>query len=244
MLAVNQTYLTNSMKASIYYGLYSPNATLSDVSASCNSGNCTWPMYSSLAICASTADVTTSLRTSCSTLNSTQCNYSLPSGGSLAGKNDFMSISTTDDVGFTSIAFPNTSPVIDFFTFLISNKTSQPLLLESTLHLCAQRYKTSVINGKTETKELASWTSLNTTQDYVVEVPNDPAEYVMSYYSFNTMNAFLRNILQGRYEINGDIPIYSSDAIEILVDTLLVEPYDEAAMVNFLSGLATSMTNT
>ena len=244
MLAVNKIYLTNTMKASIYYGLYSPNTTLSDVSASCNSGNCTWPVYSSLAICASTADVTTSLRTSCSTLDSTQCNYSLPSGGSLAGKNDFMSISTTDDVGFTSIAFPNTSPVVDFFTFLISNKTSQPLLLESSLHLCAQSYNTSVINGKTETKELASWTNLNTTQDYVVEVPDDPTEYVMGYYSFNTMNAFLRNILQGRYEIDGDIPIYGSDAIEILVDTLLVEPYDEAAMANFLSGLATSMTNT
>ena len=223
MLTVNQTYLTNTMKASIYYGLYSPNGTLPDVSAPCNSGNCTWPVYTSLAICASTADVTTSLRTSCSTLDSTQCDYSLPSGGSLAGKNNFMSISTTDDVGFISIAFPNTSPVIDFFAFLISNKTSQPLLLESSLHLCAQSYNTSVINGKTEKKELASWTNLNTTQDYVVEVPDDPTEYVMGYYSFNTMNAFLRSILQGRYEIDGDIPIYGSDAIEILVDTLLVE---------------------
>ena len=244
VLVVNQTYLTNTMKTSIYYGLYSPDVTLSDVSASCNSGNCTWPMYSSLAICASTADVTTSLRTSCSTLDSTQCNYSLPSGGSLAGENDFMSISTTDNIGFTSTAFANTNPVIDFFTFLISNKTSQPLLLESTLHLCAQSYNTSIINGKTETKELASWTTLNTTQDYVVEVPHDLAKYMMGHYSFNTMNAFLGSILQGRYQINGDIPTYGSDAIEILVDTLLVEPYDEAAMANFLNGLATSMTNT
>ncbi|KAM0798814.1 hypothetical protein BDR22DRAFT_857833 [Usnea florida] len=67
---------------------------------------------------------------------------------------------------------------------------------------------------------------------------------IQQYHCFNTMNAFLRSILQGRYEIDGDIPIYGSDAIEILVDTLLVEPYDEAAMANFLSGLATSMTNT
>ena len=51
-LAVNQTYLINPMKASIYKGLHSPNVTLSDVSASCNSGNCTWPTYSSLTICA------------------------------------------------------------------------------------------------------------------------------------------------------------------------------------------------
>ena len=85
---------------------------------------------------------------------------------------------------------------------------------------------------------------MNTTQDYVIEVPNDPAKYVMGYYSFNTMTAFLENILQGRYKIHGDTPTYESDAIEVLVDTLLAEPYDEAAMVNFLNGLATGMTNT
>ena len=232
------------MKATIYNGLYSPNVTLSDVSVSCQSGNCTWPVYSSLAICASTADVSASLKSSCSTLDPKQCNYSLPSGGSLAGKDDIMSISTTDNTAFTSLAFAKTNPVIDFYTFLISNKTSQPLLLESALHLCVQSYNTSVINGKTHTRELAFWTHLNITQDYVVEVPNDPAKYVMGYYSFKTMTAFLKNILQGRYEINGDTPIYGSDAIEVLVDTLLAEPYDEAAMMNFLNGLATSMTNT
>ena len=154
-----------------------------------------------------------------------------------------MSISTTDNLAFTSLAFADMQPLIDFFTFLISNKTSEPLLLESVLSLCVQSYNTSVINGKTKTTELHTWTDLNTTPDYVVEVPNDTAQYVMNYYSFNTMNAFLKNIFQGRYEINGDTPIYGSDAIEVLVDTLLVEPYDEAAMINFLTGLATSMTN-
>lgn len=155
-----------------------------------------------------------------------------------------MSISTTDSLAFTSLAFENTEPLIDFFTFLMSNKTSEPLLLESVLTLCVQGYNTSVINGKTITKELHIWTDLNTTQDYVVIVPNDTATYVMNYYSFNTMNAFLENIFRGRYEKQGDTPIYGSDAIEVLVDTLLVEPYDEAAMTNFLNGLATSMTNT
>ena len=155
-----------------------------------------------------------------------------------------MSISTTDNTAFTSLAFAKTNPVTDFFTFFISNKTSQPLLLESALHLCVQNYNTSVINGKTETRELSVWTHLNTTQDYVVEVPNDPAKYVMNYYSFNTITAFLKNILQGRYKVNDGTPIYGSDAIEVLVDTLLMEPYNEAAMLNFLNGLATSMTNT
>ena len=231
------------MKASIYNGIYNSKATLSDVSASCESGNCTWPAYSSLAICASTVDVTAFLQSSCSTLDAKQCDYSLPSGGSLAGKNDFLSLLATDENTSSSIAFAQTDPVIDFYTFLISNKTSKPILLESALHLCVQSYNTSVTSGKTETKELTSWSSLNSTEDYVLEVPDDDTQYMMSRYSFNTMNAFLRSILQGRYEIVNDIPIYGSDVIEVLVDTLLVEPYDIAAMVDFLNGLATSMTN-
>ena len=155
-----------------------------------------------------------------------------------------MSLLTTDDSDSISIAFAQTNPVIDFFTFLISNKTSQPLLLESALHLCVQNYNTSVINGKTESKELTSWRNLNSTLDYVLEVPDDNTTYIVSRYSFNTMNAFLKSIFQGRYVIENENPNYGSDAIEVLVDTLLVEPYDTAAMMRFLNGLATSMTNT
>ena len=155
-----------------------------------------------------------------------------------------MSISVADDAAFTSLAFANTNAVIDFYTFLISNKTSQPLLLESALHLCVQSYNTSVVNGRTETKELTSWTTPNITDKYEVEVPNDPARYVMGLNSFNTMNDFLEGILRGRYKIVGDVAVYESDAIEVLVESLLVEPYDEAAMMSFLNGLATSMTNT
>ena len=107
-----------------------------------------------------------------------------------------------------------------------------------------QSYNTSVISGKTETKELTSWSNLNSTLDYVVKVPDDDTQYVMSRYSVITMNDFLRNIMQGRYTVINGNPIYESDAIEVLVDTLLVEPYDLAAMVKFLNGLATSMTNT
>ncbi len=230
------------MKASIYNGLYDPNSTLSDISASCLSGSCTWPLYSSLAICASTAGVSKSLNSSCSASN--QCNYSLLNGGSLAGSDDTMSILTTNEEDITSVAFARTTPVIDFFTLLISNRTSKPLLLESALHLCVQQYDTSVVNGKTETQERTRWTSLNMTQDYMIEVPGDPARYVMNYYSFKTMHEFLEKMFQGRYEVIDDSPNYGSDVIEVLVDALLVEPYDEAAMEIFLRGLAMSMTNT
>ena len=244
ILAANQTYPINEIKAGIYKGLYSPNATLSDVQASCQSGNCTWPAYSSLAICASTADVSTSMKSSCSASDTKHCNYSLPSGAILAGDNEFISILSTDNETATSIAFQQTNPLADFFTFLISNKTSEPLLLESALHLCVQNYDTRVVNGKTQTKELNEpWTDLNTTISYEVIVPDDPAHYLMGKLSFETIQAFLKHIFQGQYNITNNNPIYGSDAIEVFVETLLVAPYDLAAMINFLTGFATCMTN-
>ena len=231
------------MKASIYNGLYNPMIALSDVSASCNSGNCSWPQYNSLAICALTSDVTSSLRSSCSNSTPSVCNYSLPNGPSLASKNEHMSLLTTDDAS-PSVAFAQINSVTDFFTFLISNKTGQPILLESVLQLCVQTYNTTVINGRTETKELGSSSNLNSTLDYTLYAPDDDTTYVVSRYSFNTMNTYLKTIFQGRYAINDGLPTYGSDAIEVLVDSLLAEPYDLAAMIDFLNGMATSMTNT
>ena len=154
-----------------------------------------------------------------------------------------MSILPTSDDNSDSIAFAQTDPLINFYTFLISNQTSKPLLLESALHLCVQSYNTTVTNGATRTELLSSWKNINSTLDYVLEVPDDDRSYVMSRYSFNTMHAFLAKVLLGRYKIIDSNPYYETDVVEILVNTLFIAPYDIAAMSIFLNGLATSMTN-
>jgi len=51
------------MKGAIQSGLFTQNAVVLDVQPTCSSGNCTWPSYRSLAICARSADVTSSLKT-------------------------------------------------------------------------------------------------------------------------------------------------------------------------------------
>lgn len=242
---VNRSYLINPMKGSVFNGLYNPSTTLSDITVSCGSGNCTFPVHYSLAICAWTADVTPLLQKSCSQSDQTQCNYTLPSGDSLAGPNDIMSILTTSSPSPKSIAFANSSPIIDFYTFVISNQTSQPLLLESAFHLCVQRYNTTVTNGKTLTRQLgSSLTNLSYTNPYNVSVPKDPGtDYTMGYYSFSGMTDFLATVFRGRYTVIDDKPTYGSDAIEVFVDALLVPPYDLPAMQTILAGVATSMTN-
>lgn len=50
------------MKGAIQNGLFSQNSVVLDLQPSCSTGNCTWPPYQSLAICARTANVTSSLK--------------------------------------------------------------------------------------------------------------------------------------------------------------------------------------
>lgn len=50
------------MRGAIQSGLFSQNSVVLDVQPICSSGNCTWPSYRSLAICARSADVTSSLK--------------------------------------------------------------------------------------------------------------------------------------------------------------------------------------
>lgn len=87
-------------------------------------------------------------------------------------------------------------------------------------------------------------TVVNMTSDIAVEVNGNNSTYFMGVASYNTIGEFLEQKFQGKYTIDGEQISYGSDAIEVLVDTLLVEPWDEAAMSIFMQGMATSMTNT
>ncbi|KAG8525306.1 uncharacterized protein KY384_008950 [Bacidia gigantensis] len=168
----------------------------------------------------------------------------MTTGENLAHSDDFISLFVTSDKNYKSTAFVDANPLVSFYTFFISNRTSTPLLYESALQLCVQTYNTTVIDGQTSTNVLATYTNVNATLDYTITVPADSSAYLMSRYSVNTMTDFFRTVLRARYAVKENNPIYGSDAIEVLVDTLLVPPYDMAAMSNFLHGLATSMTNT
>lgn len=64
---------TLSMKAATYNGILAED--IAPAIASCSTGNCTWPLTPSLAVCGECHHV--SYRTSC---NATICNYTLPSG--------------------------------------------------------------------------------------------------------------------------------------------------------------------
>lgn len=249
MVLVARTYVPNSIKAGVYNGLYNSQASLADVQLSCISGRCSWQPHSTLAICAYIADVSPYIQTHTysSSSNNITTFYTLPSGGLLAGAYQKMSLITTDNAEYISLAFQNNTPaaiLADFYTFIISSKTSAPTLLETSLQLCVQTLNITITDGQTEANELFRSTNVIEQGGHKVVVPNDTNNYIMGDYSFNDLNSFLGTIFSGAFTVTPDGSImYSSDAIEVLVDTLLEEPYDQAAMAIFLNGFATCLTN-
>ena len=242
---VRRTYAPNEFKAGVYNGLYNNQTSLSENQPSCPSGKCSWPLYSTLAVCAYVADVSQYIQThtySSSGFGETEI-YMLPSGAILGTGYERMTLRSTAD-GFDSLLFQNTTSLIDFYTFFHSNKTGNPTLLESSLQVCAQTLNTSVTNGETQTLELSRVTALDKSGDLQITVPGDNNTYTMGQYSFNSLASFLATVINGSYIVDADETItYETDAIEVLVNTLLVEPYDQEAMVIFLNGLTISMTN-
>ena len=213
---------------------------------------CFWEPHSTLAICAFVADVSPLIQTHTysSTNNSITTFYTLPSGGFLAATGQNMSLISTDNSRYLSIAFQNIAQAAvlsDFYSFFFSNQTGTLTLLESSLQLCVQTLNATVINGQTVVEEVSRSTNVVEEGGHKVIVPNDADSYIMADYSFNDLSLFLKSIFQGNYTIAADGAItYSSDAIEVLVDALLHPPYDQsdqATMAMFLNGFSASITN-
>jgi hypothetical protein len=62
-MADDYASISPGMKGAVLNGLFaSANVTINDTLPTCTTGNCTFPAYQSLALCASTADVTTHLK--------------------------------------------------------------------------------------------------------------------------------------------------------------------------------------
>lgn len=166
--------------ASSYTGLSNNSATLSAVVTNCNTGNCTWPPYPSLGICANVVDISDRLSPNpCNPnpsedepepfLNDSCFNYTLQS---ISGYSDFQFTNLYSNNLTTSLLsnsfFQNSGLFFAESQSLIDNTTiladfiilHQPLplslskgavALECKLEFCVQIYETSVRSGNTTT---------------------------------------------------------------------------------------------
>ncbi|KAH8202000.1 hypothetical protein TruAng_003843 [Truncatella angustata] len=150
---------TMAMKAAINNGMFDtadePQADFS-TSASCATGNCSWPFtYHSLAVCSKCANTTALITSNCGeqfgTLPAT-CNYSLPNGMSFDGRtrgNMYMNASGSYD----SLAYNNTQSTFATLSSIrgLHDLSSTNLLgvvsNECVLYFCVNEYQGNVTNG-------------------------------------------------------------------------------------------------
>lgn len=233
-----------SMKAAIYNGLFDiqDKAELG-ITHTCPSGNCTWPTFSTLAVCSRCVDITSYVEKTC---NQTGCyKLSLPNGPTLSGLGGQINSSLTS----ISPNLKETYASIVQFTSLIykkANMSGDTLATECSIWYCVQNYTASVDGGTPSQQVLSSWRNdsarLSGSSDLYYDPPrsiiNDPemsGTFKVALLVARAMNSFMSEIFTGDGGINNSGSGFSSDVMQALYST------DNVTLR--IENLAISMTN-
>ncbi|KIW64060.1 hypothetical protein PV04_09020 [Phialophora macrospora] len=162
------------LKSAVYNGIMNQNQT--QLPLTCSTGNCTWPIIPTVAVCGACVDLTSNITKQCS---SDYCNYTLPNGASLDGRitdiplsevtarRTFFRLWSPFTLVPMSRAWTNTIPdvpsYIALFQSLGAAYPAQDLrtvtAAECGLWLCLQSWNASVLNGVTSSQLLHTYTS-------------------------------------------------------------------------------------
>ena len=190
------------MREAITNGLFDSHVSLSAVSGTCRTGNCTWDPYQSLRVYASIEDVTSILMTNCP--NNTReiergCLYSVPEiqdhptwlQSHMQSENQSIWLGASNPVdGYT---FPGLNTLLQFYVIYLPdlqtlnnsarNYTAGLRVLKGTLSLGLSTFNTSMLFGTTTTTETnlitnlewrTSQTTINGTKhDIISTTPRD-----------------------------------------------------------------------
>jgi hypothetical protein len=172
------------MMGAIYSGLFY-SATISrekslDVVPSCPTGNCTYPIFQSLAICSSCQNLTHAVKKTCSEYDLENldrfnfCEFSLPNGLSInqtSGLSSIINIKNfhRDTITASSWLPPveptgNEDTLLNITILKGSTKSAEQNgdkmsynATQCTLYWCINTYNSSVVNGQLVEKTLHSW---------------------------------------------------------------------------------------
>jgi hypothetical protein len=244
-----------AMAAAISSGLFHDSAsTLASLTPSCPTGNCTWPEYESLGICAEIADISDLLTTS---ETSVGFNQSLPNGLYVfapAGEAITLFVASAN-TSVPTIAFPNiTLPVADFFVIASpaapGSGTKGSFVLEVSLFFCVQTLSTATTNGLSTTT-LAKWDDFFQRDsdtnyfNYTAKPTGQDETFLVTQAGAGYIQGFLATEFSGAYSRSPDGAggIYDTDAIRAFVNARNTGPYDQLALEYLIGNLATSMSN-
>ncbi|KAL0260905.1 hypothetical protein SLS55_004597 [Diplodia seriata] len=148
--------LFNQYHATIYSGEYNTEPPIQDqalqrLSTDCDTGNCTWPVHSSLAVCSNVTNITAAVKEDCPP-GTTYCNYMLTNGL----RTDNISI---DEDAPTAVAINGSSVMptenyedwgdfaIAKFTILNYKASRNISAYEGVFYWCVQAYNDSIVSN-------------------------------------------------------------------------------------------------
>lgn len=169
------------MSVAVTDGLLRQDISPSDVKGSCLTGNCTWGVYQSMGVCATVADVSSTITAKCRTLwrdpNHAGCNYSVPAidRNPTAGETVFETsrldrtlwVGASNPLGFK----PPGNTLVQFYVIYVPDLTSwsesmeyadgedhkeQLIALQATLSLCLHKYNSSMTSSVMNTALLGT----------------------------------------------------------------------------------------
>ncbi|KAJ9150436.1 DUF3176 domain-containing protein [Pleurostoma richardsiae] len=167
------------LKAAVYNGLFAENGKpLLNLPVSCQTGNCTWEPFDTLAVCNSCVDMTQYMTRYCANGTQTggdmsECGWSLPNGAVL---ND-SSIAFSMTSQFPSATGESPYSEIMKLSFMGTESQSgeagnlQPWARQCTLQTCVQTIESAIVNG-----ELSENVTEVTTNRTVVTTQSDSTD--------------------------------------------------------------------
>ncbi|KAI1153152.1 hypothetical protein F4825DRAFT_461315 [Nemania diffusa] len=236
-------------RAAVYDGIITTDA-ISTAPVYCETANCTWPIFPSLAVCGACTESTFS--TSCDLEKG--CNYSMPSGTSI-----FSSTSIPFEYHFTvtpsngsSTLDTSSKAIVSIFDIMSSAKTPPDNIVRAHqcgLWFCLQSYNVTVTNGIVDRSVIVEWSkseavpksSANSDEYVFVDIPpqmnaKEHARYSVPSDSLKTLRAFIDKLTLGNASQVAGVVSYDSDWVQAI----------EAAtgdLSGWISRLALSLTN-
>lgn len=217
-----------SMKAAIYDGVFAiGNNADSNVRYTCPTGNCTWPEFSSLAVCSKCESITSLVEKAC---DDTGCYMlSLPNGPTLSGLGGQINASVTN----ISSSLNAIQASVFKFSSLISKRIKDPdaaFAIECAMWYCVQTYTASVKDAIISQKVLASWrndsATLTKSSDLLYNVSafnlntaTDSTMFRVSHLAAEALNSFMSRTFTGSGRINNTGSAFSSDTMQALYNT-------------------------
>ena len=233
-----------TMKAAVYNGLFDieGKAELA-ISHSCQTGNCSWGSFSSLAVCSQCVDISSYIQKGCSGDDCSR--YALPGGPSVSGLERQINSSVTN----ISSSLAKIEASIVKFSSLTSNKVEKPAnatAIECAMWYCVRSYTASVTDGVISENTLSTWRNdsarlsevsdlFYTPPDSFTNTTTDPTTFRVTLLAAKALNSFMAKSFTGSGSINSSDSTFTSDIMQALLNA--------PNITSRINNLAISMSN-